>query len=88
MSVFGNKVIDLAYDVMMIAKINYDNRTKILSVDLDINGDSYHVNDTVDLKLLLSEKVVVGFSAATGWSAELHRVSFWSFESSIKAFVV
>jgi hypothetical protein len=38
----------------------------------------------VDLKLLLPEKVAVGFSASTGRSSELHRVSSWSFDSTLK----
>ncbi|KAK3133131.1 hypothetical protein QOZ80_6AG0532750 [Eleusine coracana subsp. coracana] len=82
-SVVGKKAINLASDVTMIARINYDNRTKLLAVDLDINGSSYRVSHTVDLKSVLPEKVGVGFSAATGSSAELHRVSFWSFDSSL-----
>jgi hypothetical protein len=83
-SVLGDKVMNLTSDVMMIARINYDNATKLLGVDLDINGSSYHVSDTVDLKLLLPEKVAVGFSATTGNSSELHRVSSWSFDSTLK----
>ncbi|KAK3133127.1 hypothetical protein QOZ80_6AG0532680 [Eleusine coracana subsp. coracana] len=83
-SVLGKKAINLASDVMMIARINYDNRTKLLAVDLGINGSSYRVSHTVDLKSVLPEKVAIGFSAATGSAAELHRVSFWSFDSSIE----
>ncbi|GJM99032.1 hypothetical protein PR202_ga16092 [Eleusine coracana subsp. coracana] len=72
-SVLGKKAINLASDVMMIARINYDNRTKLLAVDLGINGSSYRVSHTVDLKSVLPEKVAIGFSAATGSAAELHR---------------
>jgi nitrate reductase NapE component len=83
-SVAGDKLMNLTSDLMMTARINYDNRTKLLGVDLDINGSSYHVNHTVDLKLVLPEKVAVGFSATTGWASELHRVSFWTFDSTLE----
>ncbi|TVU09225.1 hypothetical protein EJB05_42675, partial [Eragrostis curvula] len=83
----GDK-INLISNTMMTAKINYDNQTKILAADLDIDGASYHVNYTVDLRLLLPEKVAVGFSAATGLFTDLHRISFWAFDSSLEEKVV
>ncbi|TVT96784.1 hypothetical protein EJB05_57995, partial [Eragrostis curvula] len=75
---------NLTSNIMMTATINYDNRTKLLAVDLDIDGSWYHVNRTVDFTTSLPEKVAVGFSAATGKSAELHRISSWSFHSTLE----
>ncbi|TVU09258.1 hypothetical protein EJB05_42715, partial [Eragrostis curvula] len=115
---------NLTSSIMMTATINYDNRTKYLAVNLDIqpvrsrftvaaakeitaytvaaaeeitetlcckaarrtscNGSWYHVNGTVDFTKSLPEKVAVGFSAATGSSAELHRISSWSFHSTLE----
>lgn len=57
--------------------------TKLLAVDLEIDGTPYYVNSTIDLKSVLPEQVAVGFSAATGSSAELHRVLSWSFDSTL-----
>ncbi|TVU09255.1 hypothetical protein EJB05_42712, partial [Eragrostis curvula] len=74
---------NITSNIMMTATIYYNNRTKLLAVDLDIDGASYHVNYTADLKLFLPEKVVVGFSAATGLFSELHRISSWFFNSSL-----
>ncbi|TVT96782.1 hypothetical protein EJB05_57993, partial [Eragrostis curvula] len=78
----------LASNITMTATVTYDNQTKLLAVDLDIEGALYFVNATVDFTTRLPEKVAVGFSAATGSSAELHRISSWSFDSTIEEKVV
>ncbi|PAN11994.1 hypothetical protein PAHAL_2G233900 [Panicum hallii] len=75
---------NLTSDLWMTATVKYDNKTKLLTVDLDIEGYLYHVNHTADLKLFLPEQVAVGFSATTGSSAELHRVQAWSFNSTLE----
>ncbi|CAN6174033.1 unnamed protein product [Urochloa humidicola] len=75
---------NLTSDLGMTTTIQYDNKTKLLAVDLEIDGALYQVNAIVDLKSCLPEQVAVGFSAATGSSAELHRVQAWSFSSTLK----
>ncbi|TVT96783.1 hypothetical protein EJB05_57994, partial [Eragrostis curvula] len=79
---------NLTSGMMMTATISYDNRTKLLAVDLDIAGSRYNVSYPVDLRSFLPEKVAVGFSAATGKSSELHRISSWSFDSTLEEKVV
>ncbi|OEL28353.1 L-type lectin-domain containing receptor kinase IX.1 [Dichanthelium oligosanthes] len=74
----------LTSDLVMVATVQYDNKTKLLAVDLDIDGATYQVSSTVDLKLSLPEQVAVGFSAATGSSAEMHRVRAWSFNCTLE----
>ncbi|WVZ62974.1 hypothetical protein U9M48_012660 [Paspalum notatum var. saurae] len=76
---------NLTSDLDMYATINYHNHSKLLTADLQINGSWYHVNTTIDLSSVLPEEVAVGFSAATGLSAELHRVLTWSFNSTLAA---
>lgn len=46
-------------------------------------GKKYELNSTVDLKSLLPAQVAIGFSAASGWSEELHHVLTWSFDSTL-----
>jgi hypothetical protein len=70
-------------DSTMNAKINYDNVTKLLAVNLQIDDASYSVNATVDLNKSLPEEVAVGFTAATGKVAELHRILSWWFYSTL-----
>ncbi|TVU09227.1 hypothetical protein EJB05_42677, partial [Eragrostis curvula] len=84
----GGQNYTLISGAKMTATISYDNRTKLLAVDLDIDGALYQVNATVDFTTSLPEKVAVGFSATTGASAELHRVSSWSFHSTLEEKVV
>ncbi|CAD6268982.1 unnamed protein product [Miscanthus lutarioriparius] len=56
----------------------------LLAVQLTINGTSYNVNATVDLRSYLPEHVAVGFSAATGIGGELHQILSWSFTSTLQ----
>ncbi|CAL5088749.1 unnamed protein product [Urochloa decumbens] len=71
-------------DLGMTATVQYDNKTKLLAVDLEIDGAPYQVSTIVDLKSCLPEQVAVGFSAATGLSTELHQVQAWSFSSTLE----
>ncbi|CAO2178962.1 unnamed protein product [Urochloa humidicola] len=68
----------------MVATVRYVNVTGLLDVRLVINDTSYHVNATVDLKKYLPERVVVGFSAATGAGGEQHTVLSWTFTSTLQ----
>ncbi|KAJ1277626.1 hypothetical protein BS78_04G017900 [Paspalum vaginatum] len=68
----------------MMATISYENVTRLLAVELDINGTSYTVSATIDLRSYLPEQVAVGFSAATGAAGELHSVFSWSFTSTLE----
>lgn len=69
------------------AWVSYNSTAKNLSVYLTsddnpvFNGNSilYHI---IDLSKVLPEKITVGFSASTGWSAEIHRLISWQFNSS------
>lgn len=68
----------------MVATVRYVNVTKFLAVELNINGTSYYVNATVDLRRYLPEYVAVGFSAATGDAGERYQILSWSFASTLE----
>ncbi|CAL5036213.1 unnamed protein product [Urochloa decumbens] len=68
----------------MVATVRYVNVTKFLAVELNINGTSYYVNATVDLRTYLPEYVAVGFSATTGNAGELYQILSWSFASTLE----
>ncbi|KAI5004774.1 hypothetical protein ZWY2020_032017 [Hordeum vulgare] len=72
-------------NAIMTAQISYDNHTGILPALLRIDGDGppYSVNTSVDMKRELPRQVSVGFAASTGLCAELHRVTSWSFSSTL-----
>ncbi|KAF8694062.1 hypothetical protein HU200_038515 [Digitaria exilis] len=76
------KNLTSGYD--MVATVRYVNVTGLLAVQLTINGTSYYVNATVDLKSYLPERVAVGFSAATGANGEQHQVLSWTFTSTLQ----
>ncbi|VAI28313.1 unnamed protein product [Triticum turgidum subsp. durum] len=71
---------------VMTATVKYHNGSKLLAVDLLIDDDDalYQVNATIDLRRYLPEEVAIGFSAATGWAAELHETLSWSFSSTLQ----
>ena len=69
---------------VMTATVRYVNVTKLLAVQLVINGTSYNVNTTVDLRSYLPERVAVGFSAATGHAGEMNKILSWSFTSTLQ----
>jgi hypothetical protein len=68
----------------MTATVTYENVTRFLAVELNINGTSYYVNTTVDLRRYLPEYVTVGFSASTGDPGERHQILSWSFASTLE----
>ncbi|CAM0906364.1 unnamed protein product [Alopecurus aequalis] len=71
----------------MIVVVSYNNNTELLAVALQLDtrdgGMRYEMNSTVDLKSLLPSEVAIGFSAASGWSIDQHRVLTWSFNSTL-----
>ncbi|CAL5036207.1 unnamed protein product [Urochloa decumbens] len=67
-----------------MAVVRYNNISKLLVADLNINNIWYSVNKTIDLSKYLPENVSVGFSAATGSYAELHQILSWSFTSTLQ----
>ncbi|XP_047057892.1 L-type lectin-domain containing receptor kinase IX.1-like [Lolium rigidum] len=69
---------------VMTATVKYGNESKLLTVDLLIDGAVYRVNATVDLRRYLPEEVAVGFSASTGLAVELHQILSWSFSSTLQ----
>ncbi|CAM0883346.1 unnamed protein product [Alopecurus aequalis] len=68
------------------ARVAYDGDTKNLTVALSY-GDAPPTDVVlwyaVDLKEYLTNSVAIGFSAATGEAAELHKVMYWDFTSTI-----
>lgn len=68
------------------ARVAYDGDTKNLTVALSY-GDAPPTDVilwyAVDLREHLPDAVAVGFSAATGEAAELHKVLYWDFTSSV-----
>jgi hypothetical protein len=75
---------NLKSDFTKMAIVRYNNITKLLVADLNINNTWYNVNKTIDLRKYLPEYVTVGFSAATGSYAELHQILSWSFTSTLQ----
>ncbi|OEL38440.1 Agglutinin-2 [Dichanthelium oligosanthes] len=73
----------LSSGLLMEGRVTYCNDTMLLSVDLQVGGDTpYHVSTNVDLRNFMPDTVAVGFSAATGECVELHQLQSWSFNSS------
>ncbi|KAJ1275742.1 hypothetical protein BS78_05G159400 [Paspalum vaginatum] len=68
----------------MMATVRYDNVTKLLAADLQIDGTVYRIDATIDLKEILPEEMAVGFSAGTAVNKELHQVLSWSFHSTLE----
>ncbi|XP_062087304.1 L-type lectin-domain containing receptor kinase IX.1-like [Humulus lupulus] len=64
-------------------RVSYNSASKNLSVFLSYSDgiETASLSHEVDLAYL-GEKVRVGFSAATGSAAQLHKVLFWSFNST------
>ncbi|XP_073005039.1 L-type lectin-domain containing receptor kinase IX.1-like [Typha latifolia] len=72
------------------AWVNYNANTKNLSVFLTYDDHDNAIflglpiiSYTVDLRELLPEQVAIGFSAATGQAAELHKILYWEFSSDL-----
>ncbi|KAL5564976.1 hypothetical protein UlMin_028140 [Ulmus minor] len=71
------------------AWVSYNSTTHNLSVFLTyannpVFGGNSSLSYIVDLRDVLPEKVRVGFSAATGVSAEIHNIRTWSFNSTLE----
>jgi len=71
------------------AWITYNSSTKNMSVfltyaDNPVFGDNSTLWHIIDLKDVLPRKVKVGFSVATGRSAEVHNILSWSFNSTLE----
>ncbi|CAJ2631419.1 unnamed protein product [Trifolium pratense] len=72
-------------------KIEYNSSTHNLNVSFTGNityGDIFepsksYISYNVDLRDCLPEKVIVGFSAATGYMFEMNKLKSWSFNSSL-----
>jgi hypothetical protein len=64
--------------------VRYNNITKLIVADLNINNTWYNVEKTIDLSKYLPENVAVGFSEATGSYSELHQILSWSFTSTLQ----
>ncbi|CAN6174021.1 unnamed protein product [Urochloa humidicola] len=73
----------LTSGLVMTCQVSYNNDTQLLAADLQIGGMSYHVSTSADLRQLLPGVVAIGFSGATGYADELHRVFSWSFNSTL-----
>lgn len=69
--------------------ITYNASTKNLSVSWSYRKSSDQqvssLSLVIDLMQVLPEKVVVGFSASTGFRIEHHQLKSWEFSSSLKA---
>ncbi|XP_058080727.1 L-type lectin-domain containing receptor kinase IX.1-like [Magnolia sinica] len=71
------------------AWIGYNSTAKNFYVYLTYGGDSYDgipsLSYSLDLMEVLPNEVVIGFSAATGSSTELHKILSWDLVSSISS---
>lgn len=71
------------------AWISYDAGAKNLSVFLTYDDNPSFYGDAnlwyqIDLRDYLPENIVIGFSASTGSSIELHEILYWEFSSTIE----
>ncbi|KAI3895114.1 hypothetical protein MKX03_025592, partial [Papaver bracteatum] len=72
------------------AWVGYNSTAQNLSVYLTyaeepvFSGNPIVVSQIVDLRKILPENIIVGFSAATGTAIELHRVFSWEFNSTLE----
>ncbi|KAL5564952.1 hypothetical protein UlMin_028116 [Ulmus minor] len=71
------------------AWVSYNSTTHNLSVFLTyannpVFGGNSSLSHIVDLRDVLPEKVIVGFSASTGASVETHDIRSWSFNSTLE----
>ncbi|RDY07822.1 L-type lectin-domain containing receptor kinase IX.1, partial [Mucuna pruriens] len=70
--------------------IEYNSTTLAFTVSFDGYSDSYgspieySISQKIDLRDHLPERVMVGFSAATGSLSEVHILKSWSFSSSLE----
>ncbi|KAI3805141.1 hypothetical protein L1987_27238 [Smallanthus sonchifolius] len=79
-------VTNTRYGKEYTALINYDSDSKVLSVSFtsyETNlGESKVLDHIIDLKGVLPEWVIFGFSASTGDRYETHVVKSWTFNST------
>ncbi|KAG6475540.1 L-type lectin-domain containing receptor kinase IX.1-like [Zingiber officinale] len=75
----------------MVAWVIYNANSQNLSVfrssgdDRELSDAVLVLSDTIDLRKVLPEEVVIGFSAATGGSGvETHTIHSWSFDSTLQ----
>ncbi|KAJ0971913.1 hypothetical protein J5N97_019872 [Dioscorea zingiberensis] len=73
----------------LAARISYVEASKTLSVHLKdpqvpVDTGSLNITYEVDLKKILPEKVVVGFSASTGNALIVQKITMWNFTSSLE----
>uniref|UniRef100_A0A0D9WYW7 Protein kinase domain-containing protein n=1 Tax=Leersia perrieri TaxID=77586 RepID=A0A0D9WYW7_9ORYZ len=70
----------------MTAYIQFDGVTKMLALTLNFDDNAtlapVHISTHADVRTLLPQEVVFGFSATTGSWVERHRILSWSFNSS------
>ncbi|KAF8411332.1 hypothetical protein HHK36_003879 [Tetracentron sinense] len=78
---------DMKSESMGSAWIGYNSTSKNLFVFLTYKQDSYKgvpsLSYSLDLTEILPDKVIVGFSASTGSSRELHKILSWDFVSNM-----
>ena len=68
------------------AQVSYEASTQKLNLLLTYNTSPlrYSVSLDVDLRKILPEWVMIGFSAATGTKIEIHQVLSWDFSSTLE----
>ncbi|XP_071737390.1 L-type lectin-domain containing receptor kinase IX.1-like [Rutidosis leptorrhynchoides] len=65
------------------AWITYNSTTKILDLIWGYGDENSSLSYQVDLREVVTEWVVIGFSAATGNYVEQHTLEYWKFDSSL-----
>ncbi|GAU11524.1 hypothetical protein TSUD_345140 [Trifolium subterraneum] len=81
--------IDIRSKNIYDCKIEYNSSTHNLNVSFTgniTNGmpSKSYISYNVDLRDYLPERVIIGFSAATGYMFEMNTLNSWSFNSSLK----
>ncbi|KAK6923239.1 Legume lectin domain [Dillenia turbinata] len=68
------------------AMVSYNSASKSLFVNITQKGDFGYESTCLlydlDLRQILPEQIIVGFSASTGNSTELHKILSWNFNST------
>ncbi|XP_047947354.1 mannose-specific lectin alpha chain-like [Salvia hispanica] len=65
------------------ARINYQQATKLISVQVTAASQSFEVSYVFDLSTILPQQVEVGISGATGGQVAVHDLVSWYFTSTL-----
>ncbi|KAL1563989.1 lectin CPL-like [Salvia divinorum] len=65
------------------ARIDYEEATKVISVHVSTNSQTFEVSYVYDLSSILPQQVEVGISASTGGEVAVHDLIAWYFTATL-----